>query len=98
MVRDFFAVPMDGTEKIRVGIVGEILLKYHPAANLGIVQEIIDEGAEPVLGDLAAFFLYCLYDHIQSGQGFGGPRLKAMGAWLMIRWFEHLRGIDAQSP
>lgn len=31
MVRDFFAVPMDGTEKIRVGIVGEILLKYHPA-------------------------------------------------------------------
>lgn len=30
MVRDFFAVPMDGTEKIRVGIVGEILLKYHP--------------------------------------------------------------------
>lgn len=93
MVRDFFAVPMDGTEKIRVGIVGEILLKYHPAANLGIVQEIIDEGAEPVLGDLAAFFLYCLYDHINQAKAFGGPRLKAMGAWLMIRWFEHLRGI-----
>ena len=93
MVRDFFAVPMDGTEKIRVGIVGEILLKYHPAANLGIVQEIIDEGAEPVLGDLAAFFLYCLYDHINQAKVFGGPRLKAMGAWLMIRWFEHLRGI-----
>lgn len=71
MVRDFFAVPMDGTEKIRVGIVGEILLKYHPAANLGIVQEIIDEGAEPVLGDLAAFFLYCLYDHINQAKVFG---------------------------
>ena len=94
LVDDFDHLPIhEDMRKPRVGIVGEILLKYHPAANLGIVQEIIDEGAEPVLGDLAAFFLYCLYDHINQAKVFGGPRLKAMGAWLMIRWFEHLRGI-----
>ena len=79
MVRDFFAVPMDGTEKIRVASSAKFCLSTS-AANLGIVQEIIDEGAEPVLGDLAAFFLYCLYDHINQAKVFGGPRLKAMGA------------------
>ncbi|MDO4936608.1 MAG: acyl-CoA dehydratase activase-related protein [Sutterellaceae bacterium] len=90
MVADFMSIPMDGIEKPRVGIVGEILLKYHPVANLGIVQEIIDEGLEPVLGDLSSFFLYCLNDRIYQAQ-FGGNKARAWGAKLLIQWFERVR-------
>ncbi|MDO5531813.1 acyl-CoA dehydratase activase-related protein [Sutterella sp.] len=91
MVREFLAIERSDVRKPRVGIVGEILLKYHPAANLGIVDTILAEGAEPVLGDIASFLLYCLHDHIEQARAFGASRGKALFAWLTIRWFEHLR-------
>ncbi len=91
IVRDFLSLPVDGVLKPRVGIVGEILLKYHPKANLEIVEEIISEGAEPVLGDLSSFFLYCLNDNIFQAQAFGASKLKAAFAWLAARHLESLR-------
>lgn len=92
MTKAFLALPMRSEERPKVGIVGEILLKYHPQANLNLVEEIIEEGGEPVLGDMASFFLYCLYDSIYRAKEMGGEKTKALGAWLATRWFEHLRG------
>ncbi len=91
MVREFLALPMTGEKKPRVGIVGEILLKYHPRANLEIVEEIINEGAEPVLGDISSFILYCLNDNVYQARGFAGGRVKASVSWLLIKHYEHLR-------
>lgn len=91
MVKDFLAIPMSTAKKPRVGIVGEILLKYHPTANLHIVDEILAEGAEPQLGDMANFFLYCLNDHLYQAKAFGGSKMKAAGAWLTLQAFERLR-------
>lgn len=91
MVRDFLTLPLDGKRRPRVGIVGEILLKYHPKANLNIVDEIIAEGAEPVLGDLSSFLLYCLYDHIYSAKAFGTSKFRAGISWLVVRHLESLR-------
>ena len=91
MVRDFLTLPLDGKRRPRVGIVGEILLKYHPKANLNIVDEIIAEGGEPVLGDLSSFFLYCLYDHIYSAKAFGTSKFRAGISWLVVRHLESLR-------
>ncbi|MGN1149944.1 MAG: hypothetical protein ACI4SY_04465 [Sutterella sp.] len=91
MVKDFLAVPTDGKPRPRIGIAGEILLKYHPAANLGIVGEIIEEGTEPVLGDLAAFFLYCLNDRIWQARELGGKILPAAASAFAVRCFELLR-------
>ncbi|WP_438449089.1 acyl-CoA dehydratase activase-related protein [Gorillibacterium sp. sgz5001074] len=48
--------------KPRVGVVGEILVKFHPQANNGIVNFLEREGAEAVVPDLLDFFLYCIYD------------------------------------
>lgn len=48
--------------KPKVGIVGEILVKYHPVANNNIVELLEREGAEVVCPDLVDFFLYCAYD------------------------------------
>lgn len=48
--------------KPRVGLVGEILVKYHPTANNHLVDMLEREGAEAVVPDLLDFFLYCAYD------------------------------------
>ena len=61
MIRDFDALPLAGMRKPRVGVVGEILVKFHPTANNGIVELIESEGAEAVVPDLTDFLLYATH-------------------------------------
>lgn len=49
-------------EKPRVGVVGEILVKYHPGANNDIVGTIEAEGGEAVVPGMFDFFLYGMYN------------------------------------
>ena len=49
--------------KPKVGIVGEILVKYHPTANNDVVKVVESEGGEAVVPSLTDFFLYCAYNH-----------------------------------
>ncbi|HZK19389.1 MAG TPA: acyl-CoA dehydratase activase-related protein [Treponemataceae bacterium] len=58
IVRDFDALPLKNIHKPRIGVVGEILVKFHPTANNDIVGIIEREGAEAVVPDLADFFFY----------------------------------------
>lgn len=61
MIKDFDEIELVETEKPKVGLVGEILVKYHPTANNNIIEILENEGAEVVVPDLLDFFLYCLY-------------------------------------
>ncbi|MDR2819643.1 MAG: 2-hydroxyacyl-CoA dehydratase [Desulfovibrio sp.] len=56
----------------RVGLVGEILLKYHPDANNRAAEIVESEGGEAVVTDLMDFALYCFYDHIFNYQHLAG--------------------------
>lgn len=47
-------------EKIRIGIVGEIYMKYSPLGNQNLEEYLIKEGFEPVLSGVMDFGLYCL--------------------------------------
>ncbi len=58
IVREFDELPLKPVKKPRVGVVGEILVKFHPTANNHIVDTIEKEGAECVMPDLADFFFY----------------------------------------
>ena len=58
MVREFDALPRrDIPRKPRVGVVGEILVKFQPDANNHVVDQIEAEGCEAVVPGLLAFFL-----------------------------------------
>ncbi|KAH0785891.1 2-hydroxyacyl-CoA dehydratase [Histomonas meleagridis] len=60
IVNDFENLPLiNNIQKPRVGVVGEILVKFHPTANNEIVNTIESEGAEAVVPDLMDFFIYC---------------------------------------
>ncbi len=93
MVSEFSRIPLRHELRPKVGIVGEILLKYHPDANSELVENIIAEGGEPVLGDISAFVLYCLHDSIYQAQHLGTSKLKATVSWLLLRSFEAKRRI-----
>jgi predicted CoA-substrate-specific enzyme activase len=62
IVNDFEKIKIINHRKPRVGLVGEILVKYHPAANNNMVSFIEKCGAEMVVPGLTEFFLYCSYN------------------------------------
>jgi predicted CoA-substrate-specific enzyme activase len=74
LVREFAQIPVTGQVKPRVGVVGEILVKYHPFANNNLVQFLEQEGAEVVVPDILDFFLYTgfarIYQHQKLSAGF----------------------------
>ncbi len=64
IVRDFDKFPIDEKlRKPRVGIVGEILVKYMPFANNNLVELLEKEGAEAVVPDLMDFIYYSIYNN-----------------------------------
>jgi len=61
IVKAFDQIEIKYVEKPKVGIVGEILVKYHPSGNNQLAKVLEDEGAEVSVPDLMDFFLYTAY-------------------------------------
>ncbi|MDD3853688.1 MAG: 2-hydroxyacyl-CoA dehydratase, partial [Syntrophomonadaceae bacterium] len=72
IVEEFDQLAISSVKKPRVGVVGEILVKYHPVGNNNIVKLLEDEGAEVILPDMMDFFLYCAYDYIFRFENISG--------------------------
>ena len=53
ILEDFAAIPKTGEKKVRVGIVGEIYVKYSPMGNNHLEDFLLAEGAEPVVPGLS---------------------------------------------
>ena len=72
IVAAFDAFPIDETlRKPRVGVVGEILVKYMPLANNHLVELLEREGAEAVVPDLMDFLNYSLYNATYKAEFLG---------------------------
>ena len=72
----FKAVPVSGEEKVRVGIVGEIYVKYSPLGNNNLEQFLLSEGAEPVVPGLADFVIFKIYNRDVDVDLYGGHWAK----------------------
>ena len=88
IIRDFDALPVKEIRKPRVGIVGEILVKYSPLANNNLVELLEREGAEVEVPSLIGFILYCFYNQIHKAQEFGESRRTAWLCRTGIRMIE----------
>ena len=92
IVKEFDHLPIDETLwKPKVGIVGEILVKYHPVANNDIERVLMKEGAEVVMPDLVDFFLYTAYDAIAKRKLLDGTRKDAFFSQIFIHILEFFR-------
>lgn len=96
IVKDFDEIELDeSVRKPRVGIVGEILVKFLPAANNYVIQLLESEGAEAVCPDMLDFFMYSAYDSTFKADHLGfKKRNKTLGRlaiWLMESFRKPMR-------
>ena len=91
IIRDFDNIPINHEKKPRVGIVGEILVKFLPAANNQLAELLEKEGAEPVVPDLIDFIQYCFYNQGFKAKYLGFKKSVARNAAIGIKAIEWLR-------
>lgn len=92
MIDEFDKLPIKTEERRpRVGLVGEILIKYHPDANNNAAAIIEEEGGEAVVTDIMDFMLYGMYEHIFNFEHLTGTRKGWLLARLGIAWQELTR-------
>ena len=90
IIRDFDKIELRDIKKPRVGIVGEILVKFSPAGNNHLVELLESEGAEAVVPDLIDFMLYCFYNQIYKADHLGTGKKAALVSSLGIWAIEHI--------
>ncbi len=97
IIQEFDSVPITKEVKPKVGIVGEILVKFAPAANNHLVELLESEGAEAVVPDLLDFMLYCFYNQIYKADQLGTSKKAAFISKLGIEALESLRRSAAKA-
>ena len=91
IVHDFDTLPLLDIKKPRVGIVGEILVKFLPSANNHLVDLLEAEGAEAVMPDLLDFFMYCFYNNNYNYEFLGKTKKGAIVSNTVIKVLESFR-------
>ncbi len=91
IVNDFDTLEINNIQKPRVGLVGEILVKYHPTANNNVVDIIEAEGAEAVMPDLTDFLLYCAYNQDFRHSHLSGSKTAKIVGHIIIKAIECYR-------
>lgn len=91
MIAEFDAIPIRDIKKPRVGVVGEILVKFSPAANNQLVELLEHEGAEAVVPDLMDFMYYCFYNQLYKAENLGTSKKGADISRMGIKAIQMLR-------
>lgn len=88
IVEAFDTIPLTDEVKPKVGIVGEILVKYSPIANNDIVRLLEQEGAEAVVPDIVGFMNYSLYNQIWKYENLGMSKRSKQLSEFAIKFIE----------
>ncbi|MCL2403970.1 MAG: 2-hydroxyacyl-CoA dehydratase [Defluviitaleaceae bacterium] len=91
IAKEFDNLPLKDIVKPRVGVVGEILVKYHPTANNDIVGLLENEGAEAIVPDLMDFLLYSAFNVNFKARYLGGAKKTRMAGNFAIKAMEYYR-------
>lgn len=92
IIKDFDSIPIhEDVVKPRVGIVGEILVKYHPNANNNLVETIEAEGGEAVVPSFIDFFEYGFINKIYNYKNLSGTWKEMQVNKAAIKFIESYR-------
>ncbi|MDD6794261.1 MAG: acyl-CoA dehydratase activase-related protein [Clostridiaceae bacterium] len=91
IIKEFDELDLLDIVKPKVGLVGEILVKFHPTANNDVVKTIEEEGAEAVMPDLMDFFFYSAYDAKFKYEKLAGGRMSKNLNMIAIKYMESYR-------
>ena len=80
----FAAIPVEHTPRVKVGVVGEIYVKYSPLGNNHLEDFLASEGCEVCLPGLLGFVQYCVANGSETIALYGGSRLvKKVYEWVL---------------
>jgi len=92
IVSDFAKIALvEKREKPRVGIVGEIYIKYSPLGNNGLEQFLLNEGCEPVVPGLTDFLVFKINNRVVDVDLYRGSRLKKLAVSIFQQYIEGLQ-------
>ncbi|MCE5220677.1 MAG: 2-hydroxyacyl-CoA dehydratase [Clostridium sp.] len=91
IINEFDNLPLLNIRKPKVGVVGEILVKFHPTANNDIVVILENEGAEAVVPDLLGFFFYSALDAEFQAKFLAGSKRENNLSNMAILYMETYR-------
>ena len=85
---DFAAIPVAGEPKIRVGVVGEIYVKFAPLGNNNLEKFLLSEGVEPVVPGLTDFIIFKIYNRVADVDLYGGKWIKKAACKAFMAYIE----------
>ncbi|MGN1478884.1 MAG: 2-hydroxyglutaryl-CoA dehydratase [Acutalibacteraceae bacterium] len=86
IVAEFAAIPRIKRKAIKVGVVGEIFVKYSPLANNNLEDFLVSQGCEVMVPGLMGFLLYCIEDTRQDYKLYGGSYVE-LKAYDLVKSF-----------
>ena len=85
---DFAAIPVQGEPKIRVGVVGEIYVKFAPLGNNNLEKFLLSEGVEPVVPGLTDFIIFKIFNRVSDVDLYGGKWIKKAACKAFMAYIE----------
>ncbi|MDY6314276.1 MAG: 2-hydroxyacyl-CoA dehydratase [Clostridia bacterium] len=89
IIDEFGKIELKHEEKVKVGIVGEIFVKFSPAGNNGLERFLVSEGAEIVIPGFMDFMLYSIYDNIMDYRLYGRNKAQYPLYCMVLKFLEH---------
>lgn len=90
---DFAAIPINDTPKVKVGIVGEIYVKYSALANNGLEEFLASQGCEVCVPGMANFLMFKVDNRIEDIKLYGGSLAKKKVCQLLMDVFTKVEGM-----
>ena len=91
IVDDFASLPVNRVPKVRVGIVGEIYIKYAPLGNNNLEEFLLSEDCEPVVPGLVDFIIFKCDNRVEDHKLYGGRTVEALGAGVIQKYCRKLQ-------
>lgn len=86
ITKSFADIEIKKTNKIKVGVVGEIYVKYSPLANNHLEEFLFSQGCEVMVPGLLGFFLFKVDNRLEDIKLYGGKKLKKVAMQIAI-WY-----------
>ena len=91
LIERFSQIDRTDEEKVKVGIVGEIYVKYSPLGNSHLEEFLLSEGCEPVVPALMDFVLYCIVNNINDTKLYGRTKKAGFIYSLVYKYAYHIQ-------
>ena len=93
IAESFAAIPVHKTEKVKVGVVGEIYVKYSPLGNNDLEKFLASQDCEVNLPGLMGFLQYCIFNVSDNARLYGGTFLQKYGANFFLNFIEGMEKV-----